>query len=325
MGGNVFKNSSTRRYTKEEYESLSTRIVCKLQLISSKFRIIPSYADKESFGDMDVLVVPLSINNWNTHDLNQLFSSMGNVVHNGGVWSLVFEELQIDLITTTVTEFDAALDYFSYNDFGNLRGKIVHKFGLKYGHNGLSLPVKSNNHTLGTIMLSQNPEIINNMFGFKLAQFRTLEEMFESVVRSHFFSPVVFAWDQMNATARIRDKKRTTYHSFLKYIEGNEYPHRCEFDIDKSTYLPWIFKNFPTAQPEYIELWKKKEMIEDAAKKFNGELVTMWTGRRGIELGDIMKILKPIFPAEYVVNATVDEIKHVVLSTHNTLLTENTI
>jgi hypothetical protein len=316
MGGNVFKDGSTRRYSAEEYNSLVVRINPILKQISASYfyEIIPAYIGKESFGDMDVLLVPdveLSKN-----FLGSLFGSNGNVVHNGDVWSLVFEELQIDLITTNKEEFEAALDYFSYNDYGNLRGKIIHKFGMKFGHDGLTLPVRSENHVLGTVVLSRDPNVINSVFGFNPRKFDTLEEMFEDVIRSYFFSPELFAWENMNAVARVRDKKRDTYQKFLKYIENLQLPSRT-YEKDKSQYLEWIFLNFPNAREEVTALRERAEVLARAAEKFNGNLVREWTGLNGPELGNIMRALKPSMTTEHVLSLPQHEIRNEVMRLFN--------
>jgi hypothetical protein len=310
MGGNVFKQGQTRRYESGEYFELVEKIKPRLESLSNRFEVIPAYKGKESFGDMDILIIPSK--EWNKSLLDLTFNSGGDVIHNGGVWSLVFEQIQVDLITTSHQEFNSALDYFGYNDYGNLRGKIIHKFGLKYGHDGLSLPVRSADNTIGTIILSQDPVEINEMFGFKLAEFETLEEMFESVIDSYFFNPTVFAWEQMNATSRIRDKKRTTYHGFLEYINGNDYPFQYEFEPEKYYYLPWIFENFPLKKPEYDALWARKKLLESAAEKFNGNLVRAWTGIDGVELGNLMRNLRPIMNAERVLDLSETELRNIV-------------
>jgi hypothetical protein len=310
MGGNVFKQDQTRRYESGEYLELVEKIKPRLESLSNRFKVIPAYKGKESFGDMDILIIPSK--EWNKSLLDLTFNSGGDVIHNGGVWSLVFEQIQVDLIMTSEQEFNAALDYFGYNDFGNLRGKVIHKFGLKYGHDGLSLPVRSADNTIGTIILSQDPVVINEMFGFKLEAFETLEEMFESVIDSYFFNPTVFAWEQMNAPSRIRDKKRTTYHAFLEYINGKDYPFPYEFNPDKSGYLTWIFENFPLKKPEYDALWARKKLLESAAEKFNGNLVRAWSGLEGVELGNLMRNLRPIMNAERVLDLSETELRNIV-------------
>ena len=315
MGGNVFKDCSTRRYDAAEYNRLCVRLNTHLQLISNKFDIIPAYKTKESFGDVDVLIIPHT--EFNKQYLSNIFNTTeDHIVHNGDVWSLVFEEIQVDLITSNNVEYAASLDYFSWNDYGNLRGKIIHKFGLKYGHNGLTFPVKSENHTLGNVILTQDPTIINSLFDFEFGkEYFTLEEMFESVVKSKYFNPQVFAWEEMNAVARIRDKKRTTYHSFLSYIEPlKEKSGWYEFNKDKMSYYSFIFNHFPNSKLEFNRLWGQKTLIENAAKLFNGNIVKDITGKEGKELGEIMVKLKTILTPAKVVTMDADSIRKLIES-----------
>jgi len=314
MGGNVFKNGTTRRYSEAEYAEVVIRIHPLLVKIGGRFGVIPAYEEKDDFGDMDILIVPSCL--WDRKLLDTHFKSGGNVSHNGGVWSLVFEEIQVDLITTSDEGFDPAMDYFSYNDFGNLRGKIIHKFGMKFGHDGLTFPVRSADHILGNIMLSRDAVKVNELFGFKAGPFTYLEDMFESVIGSPYFNPAVFSFEAMNAAGRVRDKKRSSYNSFLKYIEkmdGEYYP----FHKDKSLYLDWIFHEFPHAKPQFDRLLERKAIIEAAALKFNGDLVREWTGLDGVELGHLMKEVRPLYPPDIVIRSTESQIMEHVKRIHN--------
>jgi DNA polymerase/3'-5' exonuclease PolX len=110
MGGNVFKQGQTRRYESGEYFELVEKIKPILESLSNRFEVIPAYKSKESFGDMDILIIPRK--EWSKSLLDLTFNSGGDVIHNGGVWSLVFEQIQVDLITTSEQEFNASLDYF---------------------------------------------------------------------------------------------------------------------------------------------------------------------------------------------------------------------
>jgi hypothetical protein len=310
MGGNIWPKLS-RRFERAEFFDLQADVVFKLKPYMVKFEPTTTYATKSSFGDLDCIYVPNQ--DFNIEMLKIIFGTE-HIQKNGPCASFLYKELQVDLIRSTEREFAACVDYHNYSDYGNLRGKIVHKFGLKFGHDGLTLPVRSENHTLGTIVLSQDPVAVNQLFGFHPGKFETLEAMFEDVISSYFFSPKVFAWVQMNAAARIRDKKRTTYHAFLKYIEGKTFMHEQEFHKDKSAYLSWIFHNFPEAKPEYDALWARKEMLEAAAEKFNGHLVREWTGLNGIELGNIMTALRVTMTTEYVLNLSQDQIFNEVMA-----------
>ena len=316
MGGNVFKDGSTRRYSAQEYHDLTYRMSVNLWNISSKFDIIPAYLEKESFGDVDVLIIPFG--QLSKERLSSVFNTTeDHVVHNGDVWSLVFEEIQVDLITSNEEEYAASLDYFAWNDYGNLRGKIIHKFGLKFGHKGLSFPIRDDHHQLGEIILSRDPYEINKIFDFEYGvEYNTLEEMFESVVWSKYFNPKVFAWEEMNSVARIRDKKRTTYHAFLKYIENMSGDY-FQYSKDKTIYHEQIFEWFPHAKEEFDILWEKKRQREVIREKFNGNLVSEWTGVVGKELGMLMVLIKKNLSEEDLLCYNESEIKDFVLNLFN--------
>ncbi len=63
MGGNALKNVVTRRYARAEYYQLKERILNKLQGHIDRYDVPREFPRKESFGDLDVLMVcPSSIN-----------------------------------------------------------------------------------------------------------------------------------------------------------------------------------------------------------------------------------------------------------------------
>jgi hypothetical protein len=53
-------------------------------------------------------------------------------------------------------------------------------------------------------------------------------------------------------------------------------------------------------------------MLDSAAEKFNGNLVRTWLGLEGVELGNLMRNLKPIMTAERVLDLSETEIRNIV-------------
>jgi len=212
------------------------------------------------------------------------------------VWSLVYKGFQLDLITTRLSEMDYALNYFSFNDRGNLVGRLAHKLGLKHGHDGLWFPVRSKDHTLGEVLLTLDPHEAEEFLDVAPAPkggFDTLEDVFNNVAASKYFNPDIYLLENRNHTSRVRDRKRATYNSFLEWCKTQTVKTEFyQFDPDKSVYHRKIFKAFPHAREQFDELWRRKIEVEEAAKKFNGALVREWTGRDGVELGELMKVLK---------------------------------
>lgn len=314
MGGKVFPDF-TRRYDAEEYFELVPEVLSIAETFSSKCTVIPAYASKESFGDMDVLFVqtkPLD-----AQLLDSLFYSGGNVSHNGGVWSLVHKGFQIDLINTPDDEFDYALNYFRFNDRGNLVGRLAHKLGLKHGHDGLWFPVRSADHTLGEVLLTNDPiEAEKFLDVVSLDSADTLEVVFENVAASKYFNPDIFLLENRNHTARTRDRKRSTYTAFLEWCKNLPEREYYQFEKDKTVYHKKIFKAFPHTKKEFDALWRRKLMVDQAATMFNGDIVKEATLREGTDLGELMKVLKTELTPEVVVHMPDSEIYSTIMKHH---------
>ena len=58
MGGNALKNARTRRLDRRDFEQVSVAVVARLReaFPSARVEVIPAYATKADFGDLDVLV-----------------------------------------------------------------------------------------------------------------------------------------------------------------------------------------------------------------------------------------------------------------------------
>ena len=322
MGGKVFPGK-TRRFERDEYFALTGEVSRLMVLFSAALVVIPAYNEKPSFGDMDVLFTPSRM-----VDKQVLMDAFGcaddEVVHNGGVWSLVYKGFQLDLITTKWEELDYALNYFSFNDRGNLVGRLAHKLGLKHGHDGLWFPVRSKDHTLGEVLLTLDPRVAEDFLDVvapPAAGFDTLEQVFENVAASKYFNPDIFLLENRNHTSRVRDRKRATYTAFLEWCKTQTVKSEYyQFDADKTAYHRKIFKAFPNAKAEFDELWRRKFVIEQAAKRFNGDLVKEWTGRENAALGQLMKVLKTYMTPEAVLDWDDETIKTLVLDEHEALL-----
>lgn len=297
MGGNALKNTETRRYMADEYRDLEVDVVFELRKhITYGFQYgivetIPAYRTKESFGDMDILyATPLHISDEFIYDK---FGS-NEIVRNGDVVSFDYKMLQIDLIRSSFDAINYAKAYFSYNDLGNLIGRIAHKFGLKHGHNGLFLPVRFGTHKATDILLTLDIRVTLDFLGLDYdrfnAGFDTLEDIFEYVASSTYFSPDVYLFDNLNAVSRIRDRKRSTYNAFLKWCENYTGP-KWTAPEDKSVFIPKILQTF-NVHEEFQATMRDRAIHEIVKDKFNGDVVSRVTGLQGKQLGQMMILLK---------------------------------
>lgn len=282
MGGNALAAQGAERVDKAVYMELMNEIFEKLNSIPGYYGWveIPSYSRKDTFGDLDILCT--NINKDIFDKVLHLFDQPDHY-HNTNVLSFLYKNLQVDLISMKPEDYHTAFIYYSYNDLGNLIGKIFHKFGLKYGHRGLVMPLRdedNSSHKFSEIIISKNPDKIFDFLGLSYSRFlygfARLEDIFQFVVDSPYFDPDVFSFENMNNTARVRDKKRSTYNAFLEYIKDLEEESRLEWNKDKSEYLTKIFKFFPESYQGYcneLDIFNEAKMLHD---KFNGVKVLKW-------------------------------------------------
>jgi hypothetical protein len=324
MGGNALKETQTRRYQKAEFYKLAEELIPMIEkAFGTTTKLTKSYGDKDSFGDMDILI----LNNSNLPPLRKVIKEYLNpdsdeVHHNGSCWSFAYQGLQVDLILVPEPKWETSLVYFAYNDLGNFIGKIAHQMGLKYGDFGLKYTHYSadDSSKLGEIIVSRDPKKIFEFLGFSWSRyelgFHFLDEIFEYAMSSRYFSTKPFEWDQMNHNARTRDQKRKNYLLFLDYMEKNPKEEYYTPEEDKSKYLEMVDSYFPEAEVlEKVEFYNERYRIsQEVTKRFNGHLVMeKYTHLRGKELGDSISAFKNSFEdpeifTAFILNATDEQI-----------------
>jgi hypothetical protein len=230
MGGNALKNVVTRRYARAEYYILKERILNKLQGHIDQYDVPKEFPSKESFGDLDVLIVcPSSINIQNL--IEELFHPT-EINPNGDVYSFDFEEFQIDFILISKEQFENAIVYFSYSDLGGLIGNICHKIGLKYGIQGLWMNVHTKEFdpttTSTKLILSTNVQQIFDFLGYDYQRyvkgFENENEFFQWIISGKYFRRFYFDEDQLNHAHRQRTSKRPIYIKFIAYLTEQQIP-----------------------------------------------------------------------------------------------------
>ena len=136
MGGHAMKNYGVERLTKEQYDEVLSALTITLPY---KTVAIPSYRAKDSFGDCDLLTT--ATDEAFEKSLSKDFMLLGKK-KNGSVTSYAlkysnFPPFQFDLIKAKEDSFKFHYNYLSYNDLGNLIGRIAAAFGFKFAHDGL--------------------------------------------------------------------------------------------------------------------------------------------------------------------------------------------
>lgn len=319
MGGTALSKLGvqTRRVDRKEYFEISnevTSILGRQWFLSAN--VIPSYLEKESFGDLDVLI-PIDTKNLDLSKVRDLAALIATsfksnaFVQNGNIVSLDYKEFQVDLIFCPETEFSYSYNYFSWNDLGNFVGRVAHRLGFKHGHDGLWYVLRDpNNHdrVIEEILVTRDYnlalEFLGYPSGFSATSFKTKEDVFDYAMRSHYFDPASFLLGNRSYAARVRDKKRAMYSGMLEYIR-QKFPNLTEdakpVEVSKAFHLNRAFdffrkssgpRNFELRFNDALEVFIRAEALK---QKFNGDTVSLACGKSGKELGAVMAKLREIF------------------------------
>lgn len=193
--------------------------------------------------------------------------------------------------------------HFSYNDLGNLLGRIYHRAGFKFGHKGLQFIIRedgNSSHVLKEITLTTCFVEALDFVGYNYKRwtrgFDTLEDVFKFAVSIPLANRTIFRLEETNHAARIRDRKRKTYQEFLLWVQDPKNGVKDSEDISKEDLrklmLEKAFVSFPGFKDAYNQYQEKAKESKLAKEKFNGSLLSEWTGLNGKELGDFIAKFK---------------------------------
>lgn len=310
MGGNALK-IKTCRYNAEDYALISVDVANKLNYyetsngVGIKNTIPKSYHKKNSFGDLDVLIDTKTLGNDNIKDIINILFSPNEIFHNGSCYSFDYKQFQIDFILVKSKYFETSKIYYSYNDLGNLMGRIAAQMGFRYGHFGIKVQYYYKGKKYEN-EFSKDIEKIFNFLGFDYNKFyhngfETLEDIFNFVIESKYFNPNIFDYDKLNHQNRTRNKKRDNYRKFLEYIKKENNLNYHEFSNDKDFYIKKADIFFNISLEENILQWKKEiDFDEKINEKFNGHLIMeRYPELKGKELGFAIKNFKDIITKDY--------------------------
>jgi len=251
--------------------------------------------EKKDFGDIDFLCYSSLKRDENLKEVilnmqNSLFTFKGKTV-NGNIYSLAFDNYQIDIIYVDPELRNVAYYYFCDNDRGNLIGSIYHQLGFSYGHEGLFLKLEDTKILLSTStkkilqFLECDDIFINKIFN---DGFETFEEMFEDITKIPYFNHEYFKFINLNNKNRSRNIKRSTFNNFLNYLEDKNFnspePH--------ADYMKIKSLSFFNKEKEYIKVLNEREKNKVTRKMFSGDLVSEITGLSGRDLGNFIVYFK---------------------------------
>lgn len=321
MGGNLFKLG---RISQEKYLKIETEIREYLaQKLGNAYQIPRYYAHKPDFGDLDIIInLDALEGNWEktrqeiVQDLNIQQSKS-----TGRVFSTVYQNFQVDYFTTASKFFISTYNYLSFNDLGNLIGKICRRFNLKYGEKGLAYVYRRelSNYKKDLLLTTDFKEITDFLkldYDQWLIGFNDLEEIYQWVIDSPYFS--VEPYLQRSTTLNYRLKNRPTIQKFIQYIENNKITKSYHYLKNREEYIPLLKQSFPDSNLlQRIQQEKKEEeLVKQVIAKFNGKLVMQLVPElSGKKLGEFIVSFKQQFEdfQEYVLQNNTEEIKKNIL------------
>ena len=312
MGGTALKEQfgfEGKRVDRDAYEVLVDEIIRTAQEFfgDSKLLSVLHYANKESFGDIDLVGISSGSND---KELIRLLFEPRFISKNSFVYSFDYKGVQVDLsLTQTRDQRDALYLFSCFSPMGNILGRLLKQKGLKWGIDGLSYPVKlSDSEQLGVVPINfASPwhtfiktlnflgyEYNQNCFdlyedffkGFSY-QFQDQKDIFEFLASSNLFNKEIFAFENLNHENRKRDRVRKDYHAWLDFIKDKESVFQQEHD--KAVYIDEINKHFCINLYDHWKEFLSRKILKDHLKdKFNGSLVMSWTGLQGKDLGQVL-------------------------------------
>ena len=306
------------RLTKEQYDEVLSALIITLPY---KTVAIPSYRAKDSFGDCDLLTT--ATDEAFEKSLSKDFTLLGKK-RNGSVTSYAlkygnFPPFQFDLIKAKEDSFKFNYNYLSYNDLGNLIGRVAAAFGFKFAHDGLYILAwydhkgeersvgrvkeygKTNDcaeHRIEKLFISNFDEALE-FLGFDSSRFAqgfdTVDDILNFVASSKYFCKDFFLFENRNHDQRKRDVKRPTYTKALEYFDTLvETKSRDEvtkaFKVDVATKYPSIVNIKRDMRKEV----KRKYVL---SRRLSSRRVVWLYGRlfnkqlEGVALGNMMKFL----------------------------------
>lgn len=318
MGGSAMQNYGVERLTKEQYNEALSALTITLPY---KTVAIPSYRAKDSFGDCDLLTT--AADEAFEKSLSKDFTLLGKK-RNGSVTSYAlkygnFPPFQFDLIKAKEDSFKFHYNYLSYNDLGNLIGRVAAAFGFKFAHDGLYILAwyshkgeersvgrvkedgKTNDHAeykMEKLFISNFDQALE-FLGFdslRFAQgFDTIDDILDFVASSKYFCKDFFLFENRNHDQRKRDVKRPTYTRALEYFDTLvETKSRDEVTRAFKTDVAKKYPSIVNIKRDMRKEIKRKYVL---SRRLSSRRVVWLYGRlfgkqlEGVALGNMMKFL----------------------------------
>ena len=298
MGGHAL-TFETRRVNRDEFDEISKFFIGYLNKSGIRAVQLGFIGDKQTFGDLDILIESESIaENCGFDDIHDYIKNRYNpseIKKNGNVYSFDYKGFQIDFILMPKAHFECAKQYYNC-EIGNFLGRIANSMGFWLGHEGLFYKMYLHGKTqlFGEIPITNDWAEIKEFLGIfhSSNQYHSLSDLYETICDSIYFKKEIFALENLNHINRTRNRKRPQYAGFVEYIEKQQPPEGAYSRGSKKDHLLQAFEVFPDFFEKYIDMRDKINESFIIKSKFNGDLVQLWTGLKEQKLGEFMQLMK---------------------------------
>lgn len=311
MGGNLFKLG---RLPRAQYLALEARLRVDFdRLFGEHYRIPRAYGDKADFGDMDVLVseAALGPRGEGRAGVEAAWAALrGRIeealrptgVHlKGALFSTATQGFQVDFFLKPEAEFLTTHHFMSYNDLGNILGRLFRHFNLKYGERGLEYVYRrrSGHYRRDLLVSTDMTRILSFIMldaGPWEAGFDDLESLFAWVTRSPWFSTEPYRDPGRNT--RRRAAHRPGMARFVRWLDETGLVRRPTVPEDKRVYIPMIHAHFPEAdlRAQLAQEQRLEARARAVQARFSGRRVmSLLPELSGQALGDFIKAFKGSF------------------------------
>lgn len=326
MGGNAIPNA--RRMWAEDYEILSNTI---LTLIKARFpnlqvtRLV-SYEAKLDFGNLSLVVTKQDPETMKQVRKFLLFElNTGATLTVGEHIAIEYRGAQVDFDFVSEEQAPMFLAYHAYNGMGGIIGKVARSLGLVLRPNELVYRLKDGFRLVEDVVIADNWSDTLTKLGFDAARwnqgFRTPDDIFAYVISSPHFQ-FEFVMDELAESVQFRS---TLAQDFLEFLRTAPMaPDQTEHSKAPEAVLQRLFTAIPGFESLYLDAVKRGHdaQIRSQAVRavYNGSLVSQWSGRRGYDLGVLLKRIEEGFGSkgaleDWVLASNPDTIRQKVLET----------
>ncbi|KAI4157110.1 MAG: hypothetical protein L6R39_000773 [Caloplaca ligustica] len=232
MGGKVFTSGpeplSTPRMTPSVYRSLLDRYLHQLSEIFERVAAPIEAPEKNSFGDIDVIVSGPKTTPFHLDQLATAVTAKRTIVK-PPIYSFAVpypdlegSSVQLDVQLCKPEDFDWEVFHKGHGDMWNILGPSIRSFGLTANDRGLHLRVpeiERGNKKRSLVLLTADPDTVLDFLRLDkkayAERFNTVDDMFEFACSTRFFRPEVYVRDGLKANDRKRMAQRDLYRRFV--------------------------------------------------------------------------------------------------------------